>query len=61
MEEYVGKIYKTDFTNADLQREFPEYDIFVSRLGALALANFRPDRLRVWTDDDDKVVKIVTG
>ena len=61
MEDYVGKVYNEDFTRADLERDFPEYDIFVSRLGALAIANFRPDRLRVWTDDDGKVVKMITG
>ena len=61
MEEYVGKIFDEDFTREDLERDFPQYDIFVSRLGALALATFRPDRLRVWTDDDGKVVKMITG
>lgn len=61
MEEYVGKVLDTDFTRREIEDAFPEYDVFISRLGALAIANFRPDRLRVWLDDEDRVVKIITG
>lgn len=61
MEAYVGKIYEQDFTRADLEKAFPTYDIFISNKNALAIANFRPDRLRVWLDDDKSVVKVITG
>jgi hypothetical protein len=61
MEAYVGKVYEQDFTRADLQEAFPQYDVFISNKNALGLANFRPDRLRVWLDEDNKVVKVITG
>lgn len=61
MEEYVGKVLDVDFTRKEIEKSFPEYDVFISRLGALALAGLRPDRLRVWLDDEDRVVKIITG
>lgn len=61
MEAYIGKIYDQDFTRADLEEEFPEYDVFISKKNALGLAGFRPDRLRVWLDDDQSVVKVITG
>ena len=61
MEEYIGKTFEVDFTRGDIEQEFPTYEVFISRLGTLALANFRPDRLRVWLDDENKVVKIITG
>ena len=61
MEDYVGKVLDVDFTRKELEQKFPDYDVFISKLGALALAGFRPDRLRVWLDDDGKVVKIITG
>jgi len=61
MEAYIGKIYEQDFTRADLENEFPRYDVFISKKNALALAGFRPDRIRVWLDDDNSVVKIITG
>lgn len=61
MEAYVGKIYKEDFTRADLEEAFPRHDVFISKKNALALAGFRPDRLRVWLDDDGTVVKVITG
>ena len=60
-DNYVGKVLGEDFTREDIERDYPEYNIFVSRLGALALAGFKPDRLRVWLDDEDRVVKMVTG
>ena len=59
--KYVGKHYGEDFTKEDLQDEHPKDDVFVARLGALAIANFRPDRIRVWLDDEDRVVKVVRG
>jgi hypothetical protein len=61
MEAYVGKIFEQDFTRADLEEEFPSFDVFISNKNALALAGFRPDRIRVWLDDDSKVVKVITG
>lgn len=61
LQPYVGKQYEVDFTREDLEEEFPNHSVFISRLGALAIANFRPDRIRVWLDDEDKVVKILTG
>ncbi len=61
MDTYVGKIYEQDFTRADIEDEFPSYDVFISKKNALALAGFRPDRLRVWLDDDNTVVKVITG
>ena len=61
MEAYVGKIYNEDFTRFDLEDAFPRYDVFISNKGALSLAGFRPDRLRVWLNDDNSVAKIITG
>lgn len=61
MEAYVGKIYEQDFTRTEVEQEFPQYDVFISNKNALALANFRPDRLRVWLDDDNEVVKVIIG
>lgn len=61
MEAYVGKVYDVDFTRADIEEQFPEYDVFISKFGALAIANLRVDRLRVWLDENDKVVKVITG
>lgn len=61
MAEYIGKTYEVDFTRADLEEQFPDHEVFIARVGALAIANFRPDRLRVWIDDDKKVVQMITG
>jgi hypothetical protein len=61
MEAYVGKIYEQDFTRTEVEQAFPQHDVFISNKNSLALANFRPDRLRVWLDDDNKVVKVITG
>jgi hypothetical protein len=61
MEAYVGKIFEQDFTRADLEQAFPKYDVFISNKNKLALAGFRPDRLRVWLNDDNTVAKVVTG
>ena len=61
LQAYVGKEFEVDFTRYDLEEAFPDYSVFISKLGALAIANFRPDRIRVWLDDESKVVKILTG
>ena len=61
LQAYVGKEHEVDFTRKELEQEFPSYDVFISNKNALALANFRPDRIRVWLDDDNKVIKILTG
>jgi len=61
LQSYVGKVFEVDFTREDLEEAFPTYSVFISKLGALAIANFRPDRIRVWLNDDKEVVKILTG
>ncbi len=61
MEAYVGKIYEQDFTRADIEEAFPQYDVFISNKNALVVANLRTDRLRVWLDDDKTVVKVIAG
>ena len=61
MDAYVGKLYEEDFTRSDIEAEFPQYDVFISNKNALAIANLRTDRLRVWLDDDNKVVKVIAG
>jgi len=61
METYVGKIYEQDFTRDDIEQAFPEYDVFISNMDALSVANLRTDRLRVWLDDDKTVVKVIAG
>ena len=61
LQSYVGKLFEVDFTREDLEEAFPTYSVFISKLGALAIANFRPDRIRVWLNDDKEVVKILTG
>ena len=40
---------------------FPEHDVKILNLTTLALANFKPERLRVWHDNDDKIAKVITG
>ena len=61
MDAYVGKQYDEDFTRADIEAEFPEYSVFISNKNALSIAGLRTDRLRVWLDDDNKVVKVIAG
>jgi len=61
LQAYVGKEFEIDFTREGLEEAFPSHSVFISQLGALAIANFRPDRIRVWLNDDNKVVKILTG
>ena len=61
METYVGKIYEEDFTRADIEQAFPEYNVFISKKNALAIAGLRTHRLRVWLDDDKTVVKVIAG
>ena len=61
MEAYVGKTFGVDFTEEDIQAEFPEYDVRVLNLTTLSLATFNPDRLRVWLDNNGKVAKVITG
>ena len=61
MEAYVGKVIDVDFTAEDIQAEFPEYDVRILNLTTLCLANFNPNRLRVWLDADGKVEKVITG
>ena len=61
MEAFVGKIFEQDFTRAEIEDAFPDHQVFISNKNALALAGFRPGRLRVWLDDDNTVVKVITG
>ncbi len=61
METYVGKVYEEDFTRADIEQAFPEYNVFISKKNALSIAGLRTDRLRVWLDDDKTVVKVIAG
>lgn len=61
MEIFVGKVFEEDFTRADIEQAFPEYNVFISRKNALSVANLRTDRLRVWLDDDNTVVKVIAG
>jgi len=60
-EKYIGKTFGEDFTRREIEADFSEHEVFISKLGSLAIANFRPDRLRVWLDENNKVVKIVEG
>lgn len=61
MDAYVGKLFEEDFTRAEIEEAFPEYDIFISNKNALSITGLRTDRLRVWLDDDNKVVKVIAG
>ena len=61
MEEYIGKKYLVDFSHEELEDTFSEYRIFVMNKNTLVLPNFELDRLRVWLDDDDIIVKIIIG
>ena len=61
LQAYVGKEFEVDFTREDLEEAFPTHSVFISNKNALALANFRPDRIRVWLNDENEVVKILTG
>lgn len=61
MEKYIGKKYLVDFSLEDLEDAFSEYIVFVLNKNTLVLPNFELDRLRVWLDDDDIIVKIIIG
>ena len=61
MESLVGKIIGTDITEEEIADMFPEYNVRILNLTTLALPNFKPDRLRVWHDADDRIAKVITG
>ena len=50
MESLVGKIIGKDITEEEIVAMFPEHDVKILNLTTLALANFKPERLRVWHD-----------
>lgn len=61
MESLVGKIIGEDITEEELVEMFPEFDVTVLNLTTLALANFKPERLRVWHDNDKRISKVIPG
>ena len=61
MESLVGKIIGEDVTEEELVEMFPEFDVKVLNLTTLALANFKPERLRVWHDNDKRISKVIPG
>ena len=61
MESLVGKIIGDDITEEEIVDMFPEFDVKFLNLTTLALANFKPERLRVWHDNDRKIAKVVPG
>lgn len=61
MESLVGKIIGEDITEEELVEMFPEFDVKVLNLTTLALANFKPERLRVWHDNDKRISKVIPG
>ena len=61
MESLVGKIICTDISEEEIVAMFPELDVKILNLSTLALANFKPERLRVWHDADGKIAKVITG
>lgn len=62
-EQYVGKVLGKDLTVEELGAAFPQYRIAVYKPTTitLAVAGFKPDRLRVWLDPDNKITRMVTG
>lgn len=60
---YIGKVLGTDLTVEELQAAFPQYKVAVYKPTTitLAVAGFKPDRLRVWLDRDSKIERMVTG
>lgn len=61
MEELVGKILGEDITEEEIVAMFPEFDVKFLNLTTLALATFKPERLRVWHDNDKKIAKVIPG
>ena len=61
MESLVGKVIGEDITVDEIIDMFPEFDVKVLNLTTLALANFKPERLRVWHDNDRKIAKVIPG
>jgi hypothetical protein len=61
MEALVGKIIGEDITEEELVEMFPEFDVKILNMTTLALANFKPERLRVWHDNDKRICKVIPG
>ena len=61
MEALVGKVIGDDITEEEIVDMFPEYVVRILNLSTLALANFNPERLRVWHDNSGKIAKVVLG
>ena len=61
MEALVGKIIGEDIIEEDIVAMFPEFDVKILNLNTLALANFKPERLRVWHDNAKRICKVVPG
>ena len=61
MEALVGKIIGEDITEEEIVAMFPEFDVKILNLNTLALANFKPERLRVWHSNDGKIAKVIPG
>ncbi len=61
MEALVGKTIGEDITEEEIVEMFPEFDVRILNLTTLALANFKPERLRVWHDNDKKIAKVIPG
>ena len=61
MEALVGKTIGEDITEEEIVKMFPEFDVKFLNLTTLALANFKPERLRVWHDNDKKIAKVIPG
>ena len=61
MESLVGKIIGTDISEEEIVAMFPELDVKILNMSTLALANFKPERLRVWHDTDGKIAKVISG
>lgn len=62
-DSYIGKVLGTDLTAEELQAAFPQYKVAVYKPTTitLAIAGFKPDRLRVWLDKSNKIERMVTG
>jgi len=61
MEALVGKTIGEDITEEEIVDMFPEFDVKILNLNTLALANFKPERLRVWHNNDKKIAKVIPG
>lgn len=61
MESLVGKTIGEDVTEEEIVEMFPEFDVRILNHTTLALPNFKPERLRVWHDNDKRIARVVPG